>query len=120
MLGYRDDKIGGPPITTIKQTELQQDEEMILGKIRSGQRIDHFETVRLRKGGERIEVSLSISPVRDEQGHIIGASKIARDITESKKMERALHITEKLAAAGRLAATVAHEINNPLESVTNF
>jgi PAS domain S-box-containing protein len=120
MFGYTADEIVGKPIITIIPPELRQDEDMILSKIRNGQRIDHFETVRLRKNGERIEVSLSISPVRDEYGNIVGASKIARDITESKKMERALHLTEKLAAAGRLAATVAHEINNPLESVTNF
>ena len=82
--------------------------------------IDHFETVRVGKSGQRVEVSLSISPVRDENGKIIGAAKIARDITEHKKIERALRTTEKLAAAGRLAATVAHEINNPLEAVTNL
>ena len=93
---------------------------MILGKIRSGQKIDHFETVRIAKSGERIEVSLSISPVRDEHGNIIGAAKIARDIRENRKIERALRTTEKLAAAGRLAATVAHEINNPLEAVNNL
>ena len=65
-------------------------------------------------------MSLSISPVRDEQGRIIGAAKVVRDITENKKIERALRTTEKLAAAGRLAATVAHEINNPLEAVHNL
>jgi PAS domain S-box-containing protein len=120
MFGYGADEIIGKPITILIPPELQQDEEMILAKIRSGQKIDHFETIRLTKGGERIDVSLSISPVRDEHGTIIGAAKIARDITENKKMEQALRLTEKLAAAGRLAATVAHEINNPLESVTNF
>src|SRR6185503_19969317 len=96
------------------------DEDMILSKIRTGEKIDHFETIRLSKSGERINVSLSISPVRDAQGKIIGAAKVARDITQKKKIERALRITEKLAAAGRLAATVAHEINNPLEAVHNL
>jgi signal transduction histidine kinase len=72
------------------------------------------------KSGEKIEVSLSISPVRDEEGNIVGAAKIARDVREKKKIERALRTTEKLAAAGRLAATVAHEINNPLEAITNM
>jgi signal transduction histidine kinase len=110
----------GQSILTIIPPELHRDEDMILSKIRSGQKIDHFETIRVAKSGERIEVSLSISPVRDERGIVIGAAKIARDIRESKKIERTLRTTEKLAAAGRLAATVAHEINNPLEAVTNL
>jgi PAS domain S-box-containing protein len=120
MFGYTAEEMLGEPIIKIIPPELHQDEDMILGKIRRGERIDHFETVRLAKNGERIDVSLSISPVRDAHGKIVGAAKIARDITENKKLERTLHMTEKIAAAGRLAATVAHEINNPLESVTNF
>jgi len=120
LLGYSADEMIGQPITLIIPPELHPDETMILGKIRRGEKIDHFETVRVRKDGERIEVSLTISPVRDKNETIIGAAKIIRDITESKKIERALRTTEKLAAAGRLAATVAHEINNPLEAVTNL
>jgi PAS domain S-box-containing protein len=120
MFGYTAEEMIGQPITIIIPAELYSDEEMILGKIRNGQRIDHFETVRVAKSGERIDVSLSISPVKDEQGSIIGAAKIARDIREHKRIERALRTTEKLAAAGRLASTVAHEINNPLEAVTNL
>ncbi len=120
LFGYRPEEIIGKPITTIIPPELLSDEDMILGKIRSGEKIEHFETVRMTKSGERVEVSLSISPIRDEQGRVAGAAKIARDITEQKKIERALQTTEKLAAAGRLAATVAHEINNPLEAVVNL
>jgi len=120
LFGYKEEEIVGRSILTIIPPELRSDEEMILNKINSGEKIDHFETVRLVKSGERIEVSLSISPVRDERGNVIGAAKIVRDIRESKKIERALRTTEKLAAAGRLAATVAHEINNPLEAVSNL
>ena len=120
MFGYTAQEMIGQPITIIIPPELYSDEEMILGMIRSGQNIDHFETVRVAKSGERIDVSLSISPVKDAQGRIVGAAKIARDIREHKKIERALRTTEKLAAAGRLASTVAHEINNPLEAVTNL
>ncbi|HKD79486.1 MAG TPA: PAS domain S-box protein [Candidatus Angelobacter sp.] len=120
LFGYKAEEIIGRPITLIIPPELQGDEPTILKKIRAGEKIDHFETVRISKSGERIDVSLSISPVRNEQGRIIGAAKIVRDITENKKIERALRTTEKLAAAGRMAATVAHEINNPLEAVTNL
>lgn len=120
LFGYKEAEMLGRSILTLIPPELHPDEDMILGKIRSGQKIDHFETVRIAKSGERIDVSLSISPVRDEHGKIVGAAKIARDIRETKKLAEALRTTEKLAAAGRLAASVAHEINNPLEAVANL
>src|SRR6478735_1777679 len=120
LFGYKAEEIIGKPITLIIPPELHQDEQAILSKIRRGEKIEHFETVRVCKNGERVDVSLTISPVKDEYGKVIGAAKIVRNITENKKIDRALRITEKLAAAGRLAATVAHEINNPLEAVTNL
>ncbi len=120
LFGYTEKEMVGRSILTIIPPELHGDEEMILNRIRDGQKIEHFETVRVAKSGERVDVSISISPVRDERGNIVGAAKIARDIREKRKIENALRTTEKLAAAGRLAATVAHEINNPLEAVTNL
>jgi PAS domain S-box-containing protein len=120
LFGYKAEEIIGKHVTTIIPPELHHDEYTILSKIRRGERIDHFETIRLRKDGERVEVSLTISPVKDENGNVVGAAKIIRNITENNKIERALQTTEKLAAAGRMAATVAHEINNPLEAVTNL
>lgn len=118
--GYTAAEIIGRPITTITPPELHPDEKRILASLARGESTEHFETVRLTKSGERIDVSLTISPLRDEIGKIVGASRIARDITQRKKAERILHTTERLAAVGRLAATVAHEINNPLEAVTNL
>jgi PAS domain S-box-containing protein len=120
ILGYSADDIVGKPILTVIPPELHPSEAEILRKIQAGERIQHFETMRVRKNGERIDVSLTISPVRDPQGKIIGAAKILRDVTMQKKLEAALHTTERLASVGRLAATVAHEINNPLEAVTNL
>jgi PAS domain S-box-containing protein len=120
LFGYKAEEIVGKSITTIIPPELHHDEIMILSKIRRGEKIDHFETIRLHKNGERIEVSLTISPIKDDNGNVVGAAKIIRNITETNKIERALRTTEKLAAAGRMAATVAHEINNPLEAVTNL
>jgi PAS domain S-box-containing protein len=120
MFGYTAEEMIGTSITRILPPEMVDDEERILATIARGERIQHFETVRMTKDGERIDVSLTISPVRDESGRIVGASKIARDITQRKRSERALRTTERLASVGRLAATIAHEINNPLEAVTNL
>jgi PAS domain S-box-containing protein len=120
LFGYTAAEIIGRPITTIIPPELHDDETRILKKLRNGERIEHFETVRVNKYGERIDVSLTISPVRDASGRVVGAAKIARDITQRKKTEEALRMSDKLATTGRLAATVAHEINNPLESVVNL
>lgn len=120
LFGYTAEEIVGRSILTIIPKELQHEEDEILRKLRAGERIDHYETTRVTKGGERIEVSVTISPVRDSAGRIIGASKIARDISMRKQMERSLIQAEKLAATGRMAATIAHEINNPLESVMNL
>jgi PAS domain S-box-containing protein len=120
LFGYEEAEIVGRPITVLIPPELLEEENVILAKIRTGKRIDHFQTVRLKKNGDLIDVSLTISPIRDQRGNIVGAAKIVRDITAQKKLEAALHISERLASVGRLAATVAHEINNPLEAVTNF
>jgi PAS domain S-box-containing protein len=120
MFGYKAEEMIGRSITTIIPPELRGDEDMILGKIRRGEKVDHFETVRVTKTGERVDVSLTVSPVRDESGRVIGAAKIARDVGQRKRAEEALRTSEKLASVGRLAATVAHEINNPLAAVVNL
>lgn len=120
ILGYSREEILGRSILTLIPKELHSEEATILEKIRSGVRIDHYETVRVTKGGERIDVSLSISPVRDASGTIVGASKILRDVSHKKRMEKSLIQAEKIAALGRMAATIAHEINNPLEAIMNL
>jgi PAS domain S-box-containing protein len=120
ILGYTSEEMIGVSILKIIPEELQADEPVILAKIRAGQRIEHFETVRVTKDGRRLDVSLSISPVRDNSGQIIGAAKILRDISARKRLEQNLVQAEKIAATGRMAATIAHEINNPLEAIVNL
>ncbi len=120
ILGYTAEEMIGKSILTIIPPELHADEPEILRRIRAGEHIEHYQTVRVAKSGEQLDVSLTISPVHNAQGTIIGAAKILRDVTAQKKMEAALRTTERLASVGRLAATVAHEINNPLEAVINL
>jgi PAS domain S-box-containing protein len=120
MFGYSAEEIIGKNVRCLIPEELQHEEAAILSKIRAGERISHYETLRIRKNGERFDVSVTISPLIDQEGRIIGASKIARNITERKRLEKQLIQSEKLATTGRMAATVAHEINNPLDSVLNL
>lgn len=117
--GYSAEEMIGQSIRRLIPEELQYEEDEILHKLRAGERIDHYETTRQRKNGERFHVSVTISPIVDENGRVIGASKIARDISDKKRIEQLLIQSEKLAATGRMAAAIAHEINNPLESLIN-
>ena len=120
IFGYSAEEIIGKSILTLIPEHLKDEEARIIQSIRAGHRIEHFETLRLAKDGTAFDVSLSISPVKDEKGRVIGASKILRDISERKRMEQSLLQAEKIAATGRMAATIAHEINNPLEAITNL
>jgi signal transduction histidine kinase len=89
----------------------------ILSRIMGGERVDHYETVRVRKDGRNIDVSLTISPIKDAEGKILGFSKISRDITEHKRLEEYILRTERLAAMGRIIAVLAHEFKNPLQAI---
>jgi PAS domain S-box-containing protein len=102
MFGYSAPEAIGRNISLIIPAELQAEEVTILQKLRKGQHIDHFETVRLRKDGTRIDISLSVSPVRNKAGQIIGASKIARDISERKRQQQNLQF---LSNASRLLSS---------------
>jgi PAS domain S-box-containing protein len=95
IFGYTESEVVGKPITIIIPPELQSQETDILRRLRSGERIEHFETVRATKTGKRVLVSLTVSPVRDSSGRIVGASKIARDITGIRQIEQALRDSEQ-------------------------
>jgi len=110
LYGYSAAEMVGQPIRRIIPAELQSEEDGILAKIRTGERIDHFETQRLRKDGSRFEVSITVSPIMDEKGRIVGSSKIARDITPQREAQR-----EK----DRFLAILAHELRNPLAPIRN-
>jgi PAS domain S-box-containing protein len=120
VFGYAAEEMVGVSILKLIPEHLHSDEKTIIESIRAGKRVEHFETVRLTKSGQLIDVSLTVSPVRDESGKVIGASKILRDISGRKRIEQSLLQAEKIAATGRMAATIAHEINNPLEAVMNL
>lgn len=90
LFGYTAAEAIGAPITLIVPPELREEEFAILARLRQGERIEHFETERVSKHGHRIDVSLSISPIRDGAGRIVGASKVARDISERKRGEQAI------------------------------
>jgi PAS domain S-box-containing protein len=132
MFGYRADELIGHNIRILIPPERQDEEDLILGRIRRGERVDHFETVRVAKDGRRVEMSLSVSPVRDDSGVVIGVSKIARDITEQK---RAIAERERLLEAERAAraeaerasrvkdeflAMVSHELRTPLNAILSW
>src|SRR5271156_2416458 len=120
VFGYNAGEMIGTSILKLIPEHLHSDEKTIIENIRAGRRVEHFETVRLTKRGELIDVSLTVSPIKDQEGRVIGASKILRDISSRRRMEKSLLQAEKMAATGRMAATIAHEINNPLEAVVNL
>ncbi len=120
LFEYQPEEILGKSVLLLVPPELHHEENSILDNLRANRRITHLETQRLTKSGERIEVAMTVSPIRGAAGRVIGGSTIARDITELKRTDQKLRVSEKLAATGRLAATISHEINNPLEAVTNL
>jgi PAS domain S-box-containing protein len=120
VFGYTPDEMIGRSILKLIPEHLHSDEKTIIENIRAGGRVEHFETIRLAKDGRLIDVSLTVSPIKDERGQVIGASKILRDISSRKRIEQSLLQAEKIAATGRMAATIAHEINNPLEAMMNL
>lgn len=92
LFGYTADEIVGKPVATLIPADRYDEEPHILSRIRAGETTDHYETVRRRKNGALVEISLSVFPIRNRQGHIVGAAKIARDITERRRAEEQQHL----------------------------
>jgi PAS domain S-box-containing protein len=133
LFGYTAPEAIGQPVTMLIPTERADEEPVILERIRRGERVEHYETIRRRKDGTQVDISLSVSPILDEYGRVVGASKIARDITERKRIEQerrelavaiALRETEaelarvtRALTVGELSTSIAHEVNQPLAAV---
>lgn len=117
LFGYTAEEMIGELITKIIPADRQHEEAMILGRVRRGERVEHFETVRRTKSGKLIDVSVTISPIHDGSGHVIGASKIARDISARRQMEEKLKESDR--RKDEFLAMLAHELRNPLAPIRN-
>jgi PAS domain S-box-containing protein len=121
LFGYAAEEAVGQNITLIIPPERRDEERTIVEQLTRGERIDHFETVRMRKDGSLLDVSLTISPMKDASGRVVGASKLARDITERKCAEEALRQAQtdlahasRLTTMGEFTASLAHEVKQPI------
>jgi PAS domain S-box-containing protein len=108
LFGYTSDEVIGRPVTILIPPERADEEPSILARLRRGERIDHYETVRRRKDGSSVDISLTVSPILSAGGRIIGASKIARDITDRKRAQEQQKV---------LLAEIMHRVKNTLATV---
>ena len=125
MFGYSAAEAVGRHISLVIPAERLAEEDEIIASLKAGEQVDHFETERVRRDGQRLAVSLTVSPIKDEAGHVVGASKIVRDVTERKRLEDSLHkLAADLSDADRrkneFIATLAHELRNPLAPLFNM
>ncbi len=120
LYGYSAQEAVGLPVSRLAPPERRGESQHNLEVLSRGGHIEPYQTERVRSDGSRVPVLLTVSPLRNAKGEIVGASAIARDLSAQKQSEEAVRRSEKLATAGRLAASIAHEINNPLEAVVNL
>lgn len=120
LYGYTPAEIIGRPISVTVPPDRMEEFANNLARLNREERLGSYQTERIDKNGTRLTVLLSVSPLRSEEGRLIGASAIVRDVSAQKRTEEALRRNERLATAGRLTAAMAHEIKNPLEALTNL
>ena len=118
--GYTADEVIGKPIGFLVPRDRLDEESQIIERVKQGESVSHFETVRRRKDGKEINIVLTISPIEDGAGKVIGVSTIARDITEQKGLEAQLRQSQKMEGVGQLAGGIAHDFNNLLTVINSY
>jgi two-component system sensor kinase FixL len=127
LFGYTAAEVFGQPMTVIFPPDHMEEEAAVLGRIRCGERVDHYETARRRKDGQIISVSATILPIREASGEVIGASTILRDLTgrnsrdqRIQELQAELAHVQRLTELGQVVSTLVHEVNQPLTAISNY
>src|SRR5947207_3127509 len=120
IYGFDPAEIIGRPISILEPADRAGETSGILRKVRRGERIERLQTVRIAKDGRRVDILLTVAPIVDDDGRVVGASSVARDITERIRLGENLRAAQRLEAVGRLAGGVAHEFNDILVTISGY